>query len=322
MSTNGIIARAVGHEGQFKGRYHHWDSVPPNLGKTLVELYCGHFNRNLNEMLEVLLDLHPAGWSTINSKDFRLKPGYTLERVKYPSFVEGESEAAREVRLKAYWAHPDVRRPQCYCHGVRHEEAQEWSDADDTGASWAYVFEVIEDQKLLHVLARQKNEWTKKYQWAEVEQGRIELDSSDPIDWNVIECGPNFERCSHYAWYHNLQPKTSNLSTRAYLGLDPLDMHNVIAVIVNGKRFKVTGSGGRGDYYNQHRELSKGKRYSKDTWVAECKAGNGRGVQIGIGTYQGDKYVPAPGVTWVYPPIKDQERETLVSLKQSELFAS
>jgi hypothetical protein len=56
MSTNGIIARSTG-EGTFAGRYHHWDSYPSGLGTTLVELYRGHFNRDLDRMLQVL------GWA-------------------------------------------------------------------------------------------------------------------------------------------------------------------------------------------------------------------------------------------------------------------
>ncbi|MGH9641828.1 MAG: hypothetical protein ACRD3Q_05335 [Terriglobales bacterium] len=84
MSTRSIIARATG-EGTFKGVYHHWDGYPTGLGKYFVELLAGLFAGDLSRMLRAPIDDHPAGWSTVVGKDFSLKPGYTWEKVKYPS---------------------------------------------------------------------------------------------------------------------------------------------------------------------------------------------------------------------------------------------
>jgi hypothetical protein len=80
MSTNGIIARPKG-DG-WEGRYHHWDSYPSGLGKALWSAYHERFARNLHFMTKVLIDQHPAGWSTIisSAREDRLRcfrsPGY------------------------------------------------------------------------------------------------------------------------------------------------------------------------------------------------------------------------------------------------------
>jgi hypothetical protein len=119
MSTRGAIARAVA-DG-FEGRYHHWDSYPTALGKTLWDLYHGFFQHDLDIMLKVLIDDHPAGWSTINGADFSKEPGYigTFGHDKTTGF-----------------------QPVCYCHGDRHEEGWLVTDknAAGSGVEWVYVF--------------------------------------------------------------------------------------------------------------------------------------------------------------------------------------
>jgi len=114
MSTRAAIGRT--HGDGFLGVYHHWDGYPTGLGAALWELQRSQFGGDLAQMLRVLIDEHPAGWSTINGADFSLQPG----------FAEGPV---------------DDRRPQCYCHGHRHEEPQPVTEQDDLGMEWAYVFD-------------------------------------------------------------------------------------------------------------------------------------------------------------------------------------
>ncbi len=127
MSTRGVIARLTNASPpQFAGRYNHWDSYPSGLGNTLWALYHGHFNRDLDALLRVLLDEHPAGWSTINGADFNLLPGFT-------ELSNRNDEANDEAR---------GIRPTCYCHGDRTEEAWEvtQTNASGSGCEWAYAF--------------------------------------------------------------------------------------------------------------------------------------------------------------------------------------
>jgi hypothetical protein len=153
MSTRSIIARATG-EGTFKGVYHHWDGYPTGLGKNLTEILVSPFANDLPRMLHALIDEHPAGWSTIVHKDFTLAPGYTWENVKHPS-CEGKSDAEYHAAMETYRTMPDMRRPQCYCHGERCEEAQTLTECDDANTEWAYVFD--EDERVMHVRHRTKH---------------------------------------------------------------------------------------------------------------------------------------------------------------------
>ena len=290
MSTNGIIARSTG-EGTFAGRYHHWDSYCSGLGVALVELYRGHFKRDLTRMLQVLLDEH-TGWSTIVHKDFKLKPGYT----NIASRPEGMS-------IQEFQNQPLNRRPQCYCHGHRHEEGWVADEKTDCGASWSYAFEIIPEhdeepeQKILHVLTREKHEVSGEYHWQEV--GRIDLDSKDEIPWTTIECGENFERCSHMAWYHGVVQKTCNLGMQTWLGNRPLDpIHDPVAYVIDGKKYKATGSGGSSDYIRGN--------HPSGTWVASLITGNNRRTELPIARYvqrEGHgEYQLLDNVTAIYPP--------------------
>jgi hypothetical protein len=301
MSTPGIISRSTG-EGTFTGRYHHWDSYPHGLGVALVELYRGHFKRDLERMLHMLLDEHKS-WSTIVHKDFTLKPGYTNIAPR----PEGMS-------IEEFQNQPLNRRPQCHCHGARREEGFITDEKTDCCAEWAYVFEVIPghdgqpEQKLLHVLFPER---TPSGENAWKEAGRIDLDSADEIPWTVIECGENFERCRHVAEYHGIK---STLAMQTYLGNRPLEMRDAIAVEIKGKLLKLTGSGGDASFLNQTncRFDPERKPFPPGTWVATCVYGNGRRVDLPIGRRADQGFVPLPGVTWVFPPTATRPASKVV----------
>ena len=122
MSTRAALARLTCVSPvKWAGRYHHWDGYPSGLGATLWKLYHGHFNRDLDSMLKVLLDDHPAGWSSLNASDFAQEPGFVEP-------MNSGSESANQ--------------PQCYCHGDRQEEGWLVTDenASGSGCEWAYAF--------------------------------------------------------------------------------------------------------------------------------------------------------------------------------------
>lgn len=216
------------------------------------------------------------------------------------------------MSIEDFQNQPLNRRPHCYCHGHRHEEGFLHDEKSDCGAQWAYVFEVLSErdgepeQRILHVLDRQKHKDSEEYFWNEV--GGIGLDSTDEIiNWTAIECGENLERCSHYAWYHNLLPKTSNLGTQTWLGNRPLEMHDAIAFIVDGKRYKSTGSGGDADF------MSRGTaRFPSGTWVQSVVAGNGERLNVPVARRIDKGFVPMPKVQWVIPPTKISPHETII----------
>jgi hypothetical protein len=100
----------------------------------------------------------------------------------------------------------------------------------------------------------------------------------------------------------------TNLSTLAYLGKAKLEMRDAIAFIVNGKRYQNTGCGRHSSYIIPGRE----HRFPPDLWIATV-ARNGRRRDIAVARIQDGKYAPYPGVTWVFPPTRDNPTETVQS---------
>lgn len=128
MSTRGCIARLVGSQPvQFRGVYHHWDSYPSGLGRTLFSLRNTQFRGDTRKLLQVLIDEHPSGWSTIVSERFGpLRRGMGSERV---------------VRLK------DL--PRCYCHGKRPERGCGLTEWNATGSGVIYAYALSESKMLI-----------------------------------------------------------------------------------------------------------------------------------------------------------------------------
>ncbi len=115
MGTRGAIARTNDERKTFTGVYHHWDSYPTALGETLFELCRDTFDGDVDNMLKVLIDEHPAGWSTINDKDWDKPIGY------------------------------DEDGPNCYCHGSRSEEPQKITERNASGCGCEYVYAFVDD---------------------------------------------------------------------------------------------------------------------------------------------------------------------------------
>lgn len=186
MSTRAAIARPNG-DG-FLGRYHHWDGYPEGLGQTLYWLAQPNMVReahglpltpwdgDVEKMLTVLIDEHPAGWSTINDKDFRLTPGYDDTKFTAPSGAESNA-------------------PECYCHGTRTEEGWDVDENNASGSGCEYAY-VISDNRKMTVLSsyaefdgeRQKmigffGMGAEDAEWQPI--GYVDLDAPPP-DWEAM----------------------------------------------------------------------------------------------------------------------------------------
>ncbi len=288
MSTRSVIARVGEEEGQFRGRYVHADGMPTSMGATLWSLFHGHFKNDLSAMLAYLIDAPhaQAGWSALVGKDFKLKPGYTWQKA-----------TADGAKYEVYSKRLDYRRPQCYA-GRPGEEPYTFTEKDfenGTDVEWLYVFDEAERKLFVRDVS------------AKEDVAIIDLNGEEP-NWSKIECGENFERCSHYGWVHGLTPKTSNLSTQTWLGNRPLEFHDAIAFIIQGKRYIATGSGGNSNYLRQ----MTGKNLPPDVWVVSVITGNGKRLEIPVAKItKEDSRVPLPGIQWVFPPTKNNPLETL-----------
>lgn len=139
MSTRGLIMRYTPEGGLF-GRYHHFDSYPTGLGKTLWRTLHGHFGGDLAAMLKVLIDDHPAGWSSINDCNWNLEPGYGLGPKNYYGDRKYRTPDGKTDFAKIYADTP----PACYCHGERSEERQDITEKGfkDSWAEYVYAFNV------------------------------------------------------------------------------------------------------------------------------------------------------------------------------------
>ncbi|SRR6266576_58459 len=294
MSTRSVIARVGEHEGQFAGRYVHADGMPTSMGATLWNVLHGHFKNDVGKMLAYLIDAKHAqcGWSALVRKDFNLKPAYTWQK----AIADG-------AKYEVYSKRADYLRPQCFA-GRPGEEPCLFTEKDvknGTDVEWLYVFDEAECKLFVRDVS------------ANEDVAVIDLDGVEP-NWVHAECGENFERCSHYAWVHNLQPRTSNLSTQTWLGNRPLEFRDATAFIVNGKRLKNTGSGGDAIFLNQSnfRFHPERKPFPSGTWVATVVAGNGKRMDIPVAKRIENGFAPLPGVQWVYPPTKDNPQEIFV----------
>lgn len=121
MGTRGIIAKVEG-DG-WKGRYHHWDSYPEGLGKTLHEARDKYFDGNVQALIKKLIDDEPVGWSSINGFDLSKPPQWGEER-----------QREEENGPQSYSARGEKPHTGLDSTGV-------WitSDGDDGGTEWCYV---------------------------------------------------------------------------------------------------------------------------------------------------------------------------------------
>ncbi|HXA78710.1 MAG TPA: hypothetical protein VNV41_16365 [Candidatus Acidoferrales bacterium] len=273
MSTRSVIARAGKHEGEFAGIYSHWDGAPHSRGPLLWKIVHEEFKGDLKAALAYLIDKHPAGWSSLDNKNCYCHPS-----------------KSKDANFK-------IRKPEP-ANILTHEHAVK----GETDLEWGYIFDEARNRMFVRDIRHDA-------------ESLIELSEPEP-DWAVIECGENFERCSHYAWFHGLTPKTSNLSTQAWLGNREMDFHDAIAFIIDGKRWAATGSGGNSDFYNTplaRKHMGHSKPFPRNAWVASVRAKNGRRIDAPVAVMVGHDYKPFPGVTWIFPPTKNNPAETQVS---------
>ncbi|MBI2851969.1 MAG: hypothetical protein HYX84_02530 [Chloroflexi bacterium] len=218
MSTRGAIARQKGDT--FEGRYHHWDSYPTGLGKALWDVYHEQFQDNLDEMLRVLIDEHPAGWSSIVGKDFAVTPGYNdygkgnclkCGRLAWEHYYQDWESHGKKLTAKArkdmangrYMAlehpfeGPESNNAECYCHGDRHEEAFLVTEENAAGSGCEYAYVFAENGKLIMTILSSLNEDESKMigmfgmgnpeaKWGVL--AIVPLDGPEP-DWKNIERG-------------------------------------------------------------------------------------------------------------------------------------
>ena len=122
MSTRAIIAKPSGVNGNWKGRYHHWDGYPSGLGVTLITARGQHFGGDLTRMIAHLIDGERVGWSTINVENPAGPPSWSDDHDAARASGNPQSYSARGEKAKGK-------------SGQWHTNA----DADAAGCEWCYV---------------------------------------------------------------------------------------------------------------------------------------------------------------------------------------
>lgn len=239
MSTRAVIARLT-NEG-WEGIYQHSDGYPTGLGRELWAYLKNEYDGNLELFLSDVIEAHPGGWSHLA----RSVPPEQWDAYRDSGFSTSffEQHAARE----------------CYCHSpgfakrdgscapdsehYRPDAPTGWVSYDPSadgadGLEWAYCF----GQGSLTVFAALPSDvrpigdafqvangdvyQLRPHAWQVV--GVFSLRGDEP-GWQVVECGRNFERCSHYAWAHlsgddqervKSDPVLSKLGMRDYMRAD------------------------------------------------------------------------------------------------------
>ena len=214
MSTRGVIARQQGDS--FQGRYHHWDSYPSGLGKALWELTHCQFKGNLDGMLHILIDEHPAGWSTIVNKDFSLPAGFNemgkgnclvCGKASWEHYYQEWESHGKRLTAKAHqemtngnymslghsFETPRSTNAECYCHGDRREEELLVTPENAAGMGCEYVY-VFSTNSVMTILSSYNGDGSKMIGMfgmgnPEAKWGVLAiapLDGPEP-DWKALE---------------------------------------------------------------------------------------------------------------------------------------
>lgn len=161
MSTRAIIAVYENREeGQWRGVYHHFDGYPSGLGQSLWQLYHEFYEDRLAALLEMLIDAHPHGWSSIVHADWTLRP----------TWIDDKGE----------WYSAGKKLPPLSYKYRGGEEPNPLDQTADAGQEWAYVFDL--EQNVMTIFERVGS-------WEDVTYRRIEtlpLNGSEP-DWKDFE---------------------------------------------------------------------------------------------------------------------------------------
>ena len=162
MGTRGAIVKET--KTGWSGVYHHWDSYPDGLGKTLFNLRNDHFKKDTKAILKVLIDEHKAGWSTIVEGDFTKEPGFGNEGA-----------------------------PQCYCHGSRKAKGHKITPKNAAECGGEYVYCFSKDGKTMRILSSYCPDGDKMVgmcgfgdpdaEWKTIAE--VDLDGNEP-DWKKI----------------------------------------------------------------------------------------------------------------------------------------
>lgn len=270
MGTRSIIAKVDG-DG-FIGRYCHWDGYPSHMLPELVHVLTHHDGGPV-AALEVLL---AHDWSSISHEKCEL----------------GE------------WDDPSRGFAPVPGVGIAHDEGgPTWLEYHgeaggmNTDCEWVYAIDAERGRITVFDLPYASGtDFTTTPRYV----GAVNL-SDDLTDEMIsrLECGENYERCSHCAYVHFPEAEGTRLGTAQWLGREPMDFHDVIAFTYKRKTYTLSGSGGRRSK-GGGRYTPGNARDCNEWWVSVKESEK----DLPLAVYDAeDNATPYPGVKWIFPSI-------------------
>lgn len=333
MSTHGVIAFAeygsITDNAPWEGRLHSSDSYPTALGRELWKQFRGHFGSDFVAARKYFVEDHPAGFSTIVGADLSIPSGYTND---YESAWEKLPDG------RADFSKPLPHGARCFCHGDRSEEHYLVTHTEPAHYPWLYVFSDMRYTKELRIYISEETEGAEGVTlntWKRV--ANIDLTHNEEPNWEAIECGEKFERCSHVAESHFPElsgTSMARLGVQTFLGTEPLQSHDICGIQIGARRFKCSSSGCAGnDGRGQRVWIASGVTPEEDSF----KVRNLPKKYLNFSTYFGSggthyngenrwdmiiaKYdkkgnrVPYPGITYLYPPTVKEPLRMFAELR-------
>lgn len=165
MSTRAVIGVYSNREqGQWRGTYHHFDGYPHGLGQSLWKLYHEFYKGLLPAMVEMLIDAHPQGWSSIADADWNKRPTWLEYDARMDLYARGEKLPPQSYKYRPGESH----------------EPNYLDQTSDAWQEWAYVFDL--ESNTMSIFERIGN-------WSQVSyalKGTVPLDGTEP-HWESFE---------------------------------------------------------------------------------------------------------------------------------------
>jgi hypothetical protein len=248
MATRACIA--IPTDNGFKGRYSHSDGNPAWLLRQLVTLV----NRDGVDAARKMLFENHFGWSYIAD-------GTVADETN-------RLGADRATLVPGYGL----------AYSAEEEPDKPITNTEDSGwLAWAYV---LND---LGVAVFRPADPDAGVQWEHVGNVRYTDDLTDDVI-RQLECGEDFERCSHYAWYHDARvPRENRIGMRQWLGLDPIRSVGDVRSAC-GAAYTLTGSTttGTSDDHNWQ-SIQFNPNRPRYTWVEVKTTGTDRAFWVRLG---------------------------------------
>lgn len=297
MSTRSFVGK-INSDGTFKARYVHSDGYPTYLARQLLALVQ---RDDAEKVLSTVTEEH-YGWSSLNAETPDIE-GVTPDRDADFRSAEYQASRFQDGRFAnipgygiAYTTQKGQSSPDDWVEGGVNLDTEEGM-GDFGWVEWGYLIDSEENSILV---LRTDGQFFHPGSNCKV-AGRVPFDAEEVDELlATVECGENYEYCSHYAWVHfDVPDESKRLSTAEWLEHEQMNTSSAIAVTVDGSTYQLTGGGVSSGY---HRNLPSYQNCALikpgKGWLSDARSDDGEPVLVRTRTETGN---PVRGVQYHYP---------------------